>query len=204
MLLRLFVFALAFVVIGVEAVATQTESKRWYIYKDADFLENHGEWTNVMPEQGSKMIRLNRVDTTDPASGSTSIRVDVRFAEPWWSGLAVASVADYWGEKPSTAAYNLQGARKLIFSARGARGGEGIQVRLGITGDKPYGDSLKLPASTRWLKLSKEWQRFELDLSGLDLKRVITPFVFVANRDYNPDGGLSFHLDEIYIEMGGR
>jgi hypothetical protein len=173
------------------------------VYDDADSDGNHGEWTNLMPAEAGKMIGLNLVNGTDPASGSSSVRIEIKFVSPWWCGIAVASVADYRGDKPSAAAYNLQGARKLVFKARGEKGGESIQVRVGITGDQKYGDSLRVPASTRWLTLTTDWRSYELDVTGLDLKRIITPFVFVTNRDHNPESSLVFHLDEIYFEMGG-
>ena len=196
------VAALSLMILAGGSASAQQVPGRWYVYNDSDSEENHGEWTNVMPAEGAQMIKLNLVDRTNPASGTTSVRVEIKFASPWWSGLAVASVADYWGDKPGAAAYNLQGATKLVFKARGERGDESIQVRVGITGDKRYGDSLRLPASTPWITLTKEWRTYELDVAGLDLKRIITPFVFVANRDHNPDGGLVFHLDEVHFLMG--
>ena len=57
----------------------QADTSRWHIYKDADSSDNHGSWTNWMPEASGKMIKLSLVDKSGPFSGSTSIRVDVNF-----------------------------------------------------------------------------------------------------------------------------
>jgi hypothetical protein len=185
----------------VKPVMGQDSRARWYVYNDSGSDENHGEWTNLVPAQAAQMIKLSLVDRTRPFSGTTAVRVDVKFLEPWWCGIAVASFADYWGKKPSAAAYDLRGARKLVFYARGEKGGEGLQIKTAITGDQKYGDSAKLPAATKWLVLTKDWQRYELDLAGLDLKRVVTPFSFVTNRDHNADPAVTFYLDDIYFEM---
>ncbi len=174
----------------------------WYVYRDSDSKENHGHWTNWMPEEAGKMIKLGMVDKRDPHSGASCVRVDVRLMEPGWCGIAVSCQADFWGEKPSDAAYNLTKAKKLVFHARGERGGESIQVKLGITGEKPFGDSAKAPAESEWVSLTKGWKKYEVDLQGVDLKRVVTPFVFVTNKDFNRARDFTFYLDDIYVVMG--
>ena len=176
---------------------------KWYIYKDADSTENHGEWTNWMAERDpATMMTLSLVDSGRPYSGrGSSIRATVNFQSSSWGGIAVASNADYWGETPSDIAYNLSGARRLVFRARGKRGGEMIQVKVAIAGDKPYGDSSKTPAATNWIRLTSDWQRYELSLDGYNLRRVITPFAFVTNRVHNERDTIVFYLDDIYFEM---
>src|SRR6185436_1393695 len=121
---------------------------------------------------------------------------------PGWAGLAAASADDYWGRAPSDAAYDLSAARNLVFFARGARGGESIQVKVAIAGDQPYGDSAPYPAETPWITLGKDWARYELPLESFDLRRVITPFAFVVSRAHGSgSGAFTFYLDEIYFEM---
>ncbi|MBS1807447.1 MAG: hypothetical protein JST84_04570 [Acidobacteria bacterium] len=181
---------------------SKTSSSPWYIYKDGDFTGNHGEWTNGMPKEVGQMLRLSLVDKTDPYSGSTAIRVDVDFRPPMWCGIAVASAPDYWGETPGPG-YDLSRAKKLVFYAKGDKGGESIQIKTAITGDKKFGDSARTPAATPWITLKKEWTRYELPLEykRSELKRVITPFVFVTSRDHNTAPTITFYLDEIYIEL---
>lgn len=177
------------------------KSHKWYVYKDADSKENHGEWTNWLPENSGDMLNLSLVSNKSRAYGSTAVRVDVRFQHPWWCGIAISSQENYWGEEPSDFAYDLSRARKLVFHARGEEGGEMIRVKVAIAGDKPHGDSSVRPADTRWLRLSREWRRYELPLDGYDLKRVITPFAFVTDRVHNEAEAIRFYLDEIYFTI---
>ncbi len=176
--------------------------ERWYIYKDADSEENHGEWTNWMAEKDpGRMITLSLVEKEHPYSGSTCVRINMNLSEQSWGGIAVASLANYWGKTPSDFAYDLREAQRLVFHARGERGDEMIQVKVAIAGSEPYGDSIKTPISSRWIRLTTEWQRYELSVEGHNLRRVITPFAFVADRAHNSESSITFYLDEIYFEM---
>lgn len=171
---------------------------RWDIYRDSDTKENHGHFTNFMPKEAGKMLKLNLACKTDPQAGASCIRVDVRWQEPFWCGLGVSCKADYWGEKTKEAAFDLRRARKLVFFARGEKGEEMIDVKVAITGDKQFGDSAKEPASSGWISLGKGWQRHEVDLSRTDLSRCVIPFAFVTSKDRN-GRDITFFLDEIYI-----
>lgn len=175
---------------------------KWYIYQDADSILNHGEWTNWMAERDpGRMMELSFVDSQNPYSGLTALRVNANFQHSSWGGIAVASEPNYWGETPSDFAYDLRNARRLVFYARGENGGEMIRIKVAIAGDQPYGDSAKSPAATRWIRLTRDWQRYELSLQGCDLRRVITPFVFVTDRAHNEERAITFYLDEIYFEI---
>lgn len=177
-------------------------TQKWYIYKDADSKENHGEWTNWMAQRNPEnMMELSLVDRTHPYSGDTAIKVKVNFKNSSWGGIAVASLPNYWGETQSNFAYDLSNAERLVFYARGESGGESIQVKVAIAGDKPYGDSSKIPASTRWINLSAGWQRYELSLEGFNLRRVITPFSFVTDKAHNGRDSITIYLDEIYFVL---
>lgn len=180
----------------------QVDPGRWYVYRDADSPENHGEWSNWLPKEASQMIKLSLVDKANPMSGAHAIRVEVTFAFPGWCGIAVASQPDCWGETP-VPSFDLRKAKRLVFSARGEKGDESIQVKVAITGDKPYGDSAKIPAATRWIALTKDWKQYDLPLKGYNLSRVITPFVFVTDMSHNDAPKITFYMDEIYFEMEG-
>jgi len=200
MLVVLGLFAVVFPSGGRPAVAGPAPApKRYWVYRDAESKENNGHWTNVMPAEGAKMLKLNMAWKTDPNAGATCVRVDIKWQEPLWCGLAVSSQPDYWGEDVKKEAFDLSGAKKLVFHARGAAGGEYIQVKCAITGDKKFGDSAKGPAESEWIKLDKSWKAYEVDLSKTNLKRVVTPFCFVSNKDYN-DKDITFFLDDISID----
>ncbi len=170
-----------------------------------------------MPEQASQIMKMDAACVENPhvESGKATpedscISVTVNWAPPYWCGVAFLSGPDrpqWWGEDSRGWYYDLSGlkTKKLVFYARGVQGTERIQVKAGILGDKKYGDSLKFPAESRWLKLSKEWQRFELDLSGYraeDLCRICNGFTFVLNKDQQADSNnrTQFFLDTIYFE----
>ena len=192
---------------GVEqkpVVQVEAGQSRWYVYKDADSPENHGIWSGWMPKEGAKMVTMNLDcrDEQSKATGETTIRTDVRLSFPWWCGVVVTCKEGYWGETPYVGAYRLSRAKRLVFKARGEKGGESIQVKVAIAGDKPYGDSAKVPAATPWLSLTKDWKVYELSMQGVDLSRVITPFCWVVNKDENGAGPVAFYLDDIYFDMG--
>jgi hypothetical protein len=176
---------------------------RWYVYKDANSPENHGVWSGWMPAEATSMVTLNMAcrDEQDGATGETSIRTGVRLSSPWWCGVAVTCKEGYWGESPYDGAYDLSKAKRLVFKARGEKGGESIQVKVAIAGDKSYGDSAKIPAATPWISLTKDWKVYELGMQGVDLSRVITPFCWVINQDQNGAGPVTFYLDDIYFVM---
>jgi hypothetical protein len=66
----------------------------------------------------------------------------------------------------------------------------------GIIGD--YGDSLTFPRGIA-VKLSSNWQEYEIDLKGADLSYIIGGFVWATSWDKCP-GGTTFYIDEIRFE----
>ena len=59
------------------------------------------------------------------------------------------------------------GAKRLIFAARGEKGGELIECKMGgITGQ--YSDSAS--GTTGPIELTKDWKTYEIDLVGYGLK----------------------------------
>jgi hypothetical protein len=198
-----------------------------YLYSDATSETDQGFWTNEMPaperKSDTSMITLDMVDRTEPASSpdsKTSIRVQVQLRYPYWCGLTVATVPDYWGDEFLPDAFDLRRAEKLVFRARGDKGGEKIRFRLAITGGKPYGDSARPPiggarrvseplsadADAEWTTLSDKWETYEIPLAGkgYDLSRVITPFAFFVDQARNPSGMVTFFLDDVaYVLRSG-
>jgi hypothetical protein len=111
-----------------------------------------------------------------------------------WVGVAWQHPANDWGELPG--GFDLTGAKKLTFWARGAEGGEKIDFAVGILGsDKPYPDTAK--AERKGVKLKREWKRYSIDLDDEDLTRVKTPFVWTMGGRGRP---VTFYLDDIRFE----
>jgi len=131
----------------------------------------------------------------------TSIRISYQPGSQGWAGIYfLRTDAQYpqgdWGDEPG---YNLSGATKLTFWARGEQGGERVEFKAGGVDSpgKPYQDTFE--KSLGVVTLSQEWQQFSIDLSGLDLSDVIGAFAWVATKANNP-GGLTFYLSEIAYE----
>jgi hypothetical protein len=121
-----------------------------------------------------------------------------------WSKAPRGDAPGVWGETNSIPVWNLQGARKLVVNLRGQRGGEQVQIKVGILGDKPYGDSLRTPIESKWFELTTAWQAFEIAIPDrADLTRVYTPLCWVANDVHQPEGmsTITFYIDDCYFEF---
>ena len=109
-----------------------------------------------------------------------------------WAGVYWQDPANNWGTVKG-AGYNLTGANKVKFMARGEKGGEVVEFKAGgISGEYP--DSFK--AESAPVTLTVDWKEYEIDLTGQDLSSVIGGFVFTCAKDKNTDGA-TFYLDEI-------
>ena len=176
-----------------------------YVNKDLLPPSGRGEWPNWMAAGGNdpapyiKNVALD--DGSLPYGGAgESVRINFHLSQRDWAGVAVASYPNCWGEWCCPAFYDLGGARRLIFYARGGHGGEVIEVKVAILGDKPYGDSASKPATTGSVTLSREWRRYALNLAHIDLSRVVTPFSVFAAGSHN-QRNVEICLDEIYFEL---
>jgi hypothetical protein len=112
-----------------------------------------------------------------------------------WSGLYWQYPNNNWGNMPGSR--DLRGAKKLIFWARGERGGERIsEFKVGgIKG--AYSDS-----DVAWLGnvvLTNKWEKYEINLNKKDMSHIIGGFCFVVTK-YDNKYGCTFYLDEIRFE----
>lgn len=113
-----------------------------------------------------------------------------------WAGL-------YWQKPPGNWGHvrdggrNLEGAKKLVFWARGETGREIISQFMmgGIQGKYPDTDHTAIGP----IYLEKEWKRYEISLKGRDLRRIAGGFAWTAELADNP-GGAVFYLDDIKYE----
>ncbi|HSV74137.1 MAG TPA: phosphatase PAP2 family protein [Chthonomonadales bacterium] len=138
-------------------------------------------------------IAMQPDSTERPGSGRTSLRFEVR-PTTGWAGVLWQNPPGDWGEQPG--GWDLTGARRLVFLARGARGGEQVTFQIGGLGrDKPYPDS----AEVRRLEatLTAEWTELAIDLAGLNLSRIKTGFGWVVGAQREP---LAFFLDRVRFE----
>lgn len=101
-----------------------------------------------------------------------------------------------WGSLPGM---DLRGVRRLIFWARGERGGEAAEFKIGgITND-----SIQPATSTGTLILTNNWKKYIIDLANRDLKNINGGFCWVADSDKNRHG-CTFYLSDIQYEYNIR
>jgi hypothetical protein len=140
-----------------------------------------------------KAIRMNESCKVLPHTGATCVRIDYTAAADW-GGVVWQSPPNDWGDKPG--GWNLTGARRLSFWARGEKGGEVVSFQLGLLGpDKRFRDTSA--GSLPNVKLTREWQQYAVDLTGKDLSRIKTGFAWTVAAQGAP---VTFYLDDIQYE----
>jgi len=148
-------------------------------------------WSGWMGDASA--IGMDEKFTTNPHSGETCMKCE--FKKPnGFGGIVWQSPANDWGEAPG--GFDLTGAKKLTFWARGENGGEIVDFKLGIIGiEKFFHDSGT--ASLTGTALTKEWKQYEIDLSKKDLSCIKTGFMWVLGAKGQP---VVFYLDDIRYE----
>ncbi|RYG68083.1 hypothetical protein EON80_12400 [bacterium] len=141
-----------------------------------------------------KAEAIKMTETTENVhSGKNALKVQFNSNDNW-GGVVWQNPANDWGDKAG--GWNLTGAKKLTFWARGEEGGEEVSFSYGLIGaDKPHSDSAK--GETGKLTLSKEWEQYSLDLKGKNLAQIKTGFCWVIAADGKP---VTFYLDDIRYE----
>lgn len=124
-----------------------------------------------------------------------------------WAGIAVSSCKHgCWGTshvdasgRPIRYLRDLEDADSLVFHARGGLSDEIITVMVAVSGHEPLGDSAASPAEKE-IQLTQSWGQYTLNLKGMDLRRVVTPFAVAVERPKN-NKTVTIYLDEIYFLM---
>ena len=94
----------------------------------------------------TKAIKLDPAWAERPQSGKTCLRCEFA-ADHGWGGVVWQSPANDWGDRGG--GYDLTGAKKLTFWARGEAGGEVVSFQFGII---PKEKSSPIPAKARSIK----------------------------------------------------
>ena len=178
------------------AVQTKTGFKTFAVYKDKRSPDNHFIPSGWMGDTGD--IKLEDAYMKDAHSGTACVKITYSAQGSngqRWAGMYWQNPANNWGEKDG--GFDLTGATKLTFWARGEQGGENIQEFKvgGITGK--YSDSDVAVIGP--VELTKEWKQYTIDLTGKDLSYIIGGFCWATNADVNPNGA-TFYLDDIMFE----
>lgn len=185
------------------AAMAQTDQERPFskfsVYKDKGYSHNHYIPSGYMPT--GECIKMDDGWQQNCHEGKTCIKViyDITCSTKGrhWAGVYWLNPADNWGN--TKGGYNLTGAKKLVFWARGEKGGEQIAEfkvgGVGIAREYPDSDT----ASIGPVILSQDWREYSIDLRGKDLSYISGGFAWVANVDNNPVS-CTFFLDDIHFE----
>ena len=166
----------------------------FYVYEDFMSPKNHYAPSGWMGDVAN--LELDQSYSQNMHDGKSCIKMRYN-AEglKQWAGIYWQHPANNWGDKKG--GYNITGATKLTFWARGANGYEIIsEVKIGgISGD--YSDT-----DVAWLKkikLTGSWKKYTIDLSQSDLSSISGGFCIVFSKKDNPKGCTIF-LDDIRYE----
>jgi len=199
-----FIVAMTLAIFSIPNHANADE--RVYIYKDDGYSSNKGVWGNIMPAAAAEVGSASFNSSSPKGFDGKGTAVKVSFnlsTPPNWAGVVVPVQADYWGETDAKG-LDLSKANKLVFYAKGEKGGEQIQVKAAIVSDKKFGDSAIVPIVSPWYTLEKNWKRYEITIEDTkdNLQRVITPFSVISNKPHNDKVNvIDFYVDEIYYEQ---
>ena len=180
----------------VEEKEVVTTFKPFPVYTDGRSPDNHYVPSGYMGDYPDVAVDTSSFD--NPHAGTTCIKVVYSNASSQgarWAGMYWQNPANNWGDREG--GFDLTGATKVSFWARGEEGGERIEEFKigGITG--VYSDSDL--AGIGPVLLTAEWEKFEIDLRGKDLSYISGGFCWASNLDVNPEGA-TFYLDDIRYE----
>jgi hypothetical protein len=176
--------------------AAPSSFKAFPVYLDARSPDNHYVPSGYMGDHAD--INLNLACFDNPYSGTTCVKIIYNNSATQgarWGGMYWQNPANNWGDRKG--GFDLTGATKISFWARGDKGGERIEEFKmgGVTG--MYSDSDI--AGIGPVLLTNDWKKYEIDLRGKDLSYISGGFGWSTNLDVNPDG-VTFYLDDIRYE----
>ena len=171
------------------------EEMPFYVYADNNAKKNHCVPSGWMGDYGA--VKINPACSDLPYAGDTCIEINYT-GEPvqgsGWVGVFWQNPENNWGSKDG--GFNLSKASKLSIMARGAKGGEMLEFKIGgITGQFPDSDTVGMGP----VALTNEWNEYTIDLTDAELFYISGGFVFAASRMDNRDGFVVY-LDEIKYE----
>ncbi len=135
-------------------------------------------------------LTLDGSHTDNPHEGEACIRMSYE-GRYGWVGVAWQHPANNWGDLDG--GFDITGAAALEFWARGEKGGEKINVGVGLAGSrKAYPDSGRKKVDG--IKLRQEWQRYRISLEKVDLSSIKTGFVVFTEGGRKP---VTIYLDSI-------
>lgn len=163
----------------------------FYVYENQSSPANHFNPSGWMGKTSATKMNLGWLE--NPHSAPTCIQFQFA-ADTEWGGIIWQDPADDWGDRAG--GWDLNGAKKLVFWARGGQGGEVVSFKFGVLGhEKKFCDSGS--GSLEALTLTPEWKEYAIELTGQDLTRIKTGFGWSLVAPGHP---VTFYLDDIRFE----
>ena len=188
--------------------------RTFYVYDDYLSAGNHFNERGRMcnPGDETSVPPMKEDCTRSPYSGLTCIQCNFKSSKNSWGGwffMNGALQADdsvpslNWGDVLK-GGYDLRGATRLTFWARGEKGGEKVMFQCFGLGRQPFTGKAQKPhpdsspkLTTGYLTLSKDWKQYSLNLQGLELQNVLLGFSWQTKSTINRHQDITFYLDEI-------
>jgi len=175
-----------------------SQVKRFDVYTDKTSPSNHFAPSGWMGDTSD--LGFDDQNMESPFSGATCIKITYsakRTSGKGWAGIYWQKPPNNWGNRKG--GVDLTGFNKLIFRARGAKGGEVLsKVKIGGIGigtNVAYPDSAE--KETGPIQLTSDWKEYSINLAGLDLSYISGGLAVVFTADQNADGA-AVYLDDIY------
>jgi hypothetical protein len=200
----------------VQFIASQLlqSETRLYVYNDFGDGRNYYTQKAFMGDNYNAANIPAMNEAADGAySGLTCIEATLNVKKEPWGGYmflngvlkAGSTVPELdFGDDPE-AKVDLTGATKFVFYAKGETGKEKVEFLVGGLGDngKKYPDSAK--RSMGYVNLKKDWTKYEIDVSDLDMSEIGCGFAWVTNDTQNKGRtDIKFYLDEMYYEFENK
>lgn len=179
--------------------ATETLHLPAFVYREGHSEENCFYPTNWMGDVED--LTIDEFCTDQPHSGNECLMIQyVSKGKKTWAGIYwIGPYINHWGDYPG---YAVSDAKKLIFWARGQKGGEYVKFTVGGIENpvKPFRDSFGPLESS--LHLSNDWRPYSIDLGAADTSMILGGFCISISALENPEG-CTFFLDDIAIRGQG-
>src|ERR1039458_9088616 len=166
-----------------KTVVTHKKFEKFYVYKDKP-SPGHFAASGFMPD--GRCVEINDAWTENCNESRSCIQLkfnrDCTATGTGWAGIFWLEPANNWGDVKG--GFNLTGAKKLVFSAKGEKGGEVVTFKMGGVGmGHSYPDSDS--AASAPITLTNDWKEYSIDLSDKDLTHIIGGFAWVGTAKEN-------------------
>ena len=185
---------------------------RRYVY--SDFCAGKNTYTQKVWMGNSSFNAPDMEEYAKGYEGISGIKATINLRTHSWGGyMFVNGVLKAGSGHPEAdygrvnGGFDMTGADRLVFMARGETGKEVVEFYTGGLGwsftskIEPFADSTpKISLGT--VTLGKDWQRYEIPLGNADLSRINCGFAWVANDTNNPGlDNITFYVDDIYFNF---